>query len=278
MKSKISNVPLRSSDPLGRTLFTAQQHNEEAHRSLFSSFSVFLVDCTFNSEMGRRGGSSSPISTGSIRELTGLWMGWRPCGLGAITTAISHPADPLFCCRDEKEAPRAPEAPDEVLTSLSRTHGIKKILLLLKVKTAAQVSRQTNWKVLLWDEKCDLIKKWLWSQWSRGVETYSGNTLKSDMFHVSETATTENKKHSCNIFCPILLSSVKLFFAWFVINEQNVFTSLSVNWGFMWTKPEVSLERKYTVSIGTVVECNDKAAEKQYKRNIQIPQIPTYNH
>ena len=46
----------------------------------------------------------------------------------------------------------------------------------------------------------------------------------------------------------------------------------------MWTKPEVSLETKYTVSIGTVVECNDKAAEKQYKRNIQIPQIPTYNH
>lgn len=153
--------------------------------------------------MGRRGASSSPISTSSIRELTGLWMGWRPCGLGAITTAISHPADPLICCRDEKEAPRAPEAPDEVLTSLSRTHGIKKILLLLKVKTAAQVSRQTNWKVLLRDEKCDLIKKWLWSQWGRGVESYSGNTLKSNMSHVLETATTEYKKHSCNIFCQL---------------------------------------------------------------------------
>lgn len=228
--------------------------------------------------MGRRGASSSPISTGSIRELTGLWMGWRPCGLGAITTAISHPADPLICCRDEKEAPRAPEAPDEVLTSLSRTHGIKKILLLLKVKTAAQVSRQTNWKVLLQDEKCDLIKKWLWSQWSRGVESYSENTLKkSNMFHVLETATTENKKHSCNIFCPIFLSSVILcqlvchLKVWFVINEQNVFGSLSVNWGFMSTKPEVSLEGKYTMSIWTVVEYNDKVVE-----NVSTQEIYKY--
>lgn len=53
-------------------------------------------------------------------------MGWRPCGLGAITMAISHPADPLICCRDERGAPRAPKAPDEVLTSLSATYGIKK--------------------------------------------------------------------------------------------------------------------------------------------------------
>lgn len=86
-------------------------------------------------------------------------MGWRPRGLGAITIAISHPADPLICCTDERGAMRAPEAPDEVLTSLSRTHGIKKILLLLKVKTAPQVSRRTNWKVLLQDEKCDFMKK-----------------------------------------------------------------------------------------------------------------------
>eukprot|EP00064_Thunnus_orientalis_P019346 superscaffoldBa00004799_g19463 len=68
-------------------------------------------------------------------------MGWRPRGLGAITTAISHPADPLICFRDKRGAPRAPEAPDEVLTSLSRTHRIKKkILLLLVVETAARAA------------------------------------------------------------------------------------------------------------------------------------------
>lgn len=52
-------------------------------------------------------------------------MGCRPRGLGAITAAISHPADPLICCE-------APEAPDEVLTSLllpAEPTGLKKILL-----------------------------------------------------------------------------------------------------------------------------------------------------
>lgn len=56
-------------------------------------------------------------------------------------------------------APRAREAPDEVLPSLSRTHGIKEILLRLKVKTAARVSRWAIWKVLLRDEKRDFMKK-----------------------------------------------------------------------------------------------------------------------
>lgn len=88
----------------------------------FPYFFLLLVDYTFNSVMG----GSSPISASSIRALTGLWMGWRPCGLGAISTAISHPADPLICCRDERGAARAPEAPDEVLTRLSTTYGIKK--------------------------------------------------------------------------------------------------------------------------------------------------------
>ena len=64
--------------------------------------------------------------------------------------AISHPADPLICCRHERGAPRAPEAPDEVPTSLARTQALKKnrkvkeILLLLKVKTAAKASQRTN--------------------------------------------------------------------------------------------------------------------------------------